>query len=86
MRTATIEILDLPRGAYRLTATHPGFKTFIADNVVLESSQVRRINVAFELGAASVGGLGARRRGRHRHGEPARFRLPSRSNGSKRCR
>jgi len=48
------EIVDLPRGAYRLTATHPGFKTFVADNVVLESSQVRRINVAFELGAANV--------------------------------
>src|SRR2546429_697948 len=48
------EIVDLQRGAYRLTATHPGFKTFVADNVVLESSQVRRINVAFELGAANV--------------------------------
>lgn len=48
------EILDLPRGSYRLTATHPGFKTFVADNVVLESSQVRRINVPFELGAAGA--------------------------------
>src|SRR5262249_56539260 len=48
------EIVDLQRGAYRLTATHPGFKTFVADNVVLESSQVRRINVVFELGAANV--------------------------------
>ena len=40
------EILDLPRGGYKLSAAHPGFKTFVADNVVLESSQVRRINVA----------------------------------------
>jgi len=48
------EILDLPRGSYRLTATHPGFKTFIADRVVLESSQVRRIDVALELGAATA--------------------------------
>src|SRR5205085_9976046 len=39
------EILDLPRGSYKLTATHPGFKTFVADNIVLESSQIRRINV-----------------------------------------
>ena len=48
------EIVDLPRGAYRLTATQPGFKTFVADNVVLESSQVRRIDVHFELGAAGT--------------------------------
>jgi hypothetical protein len=47
------EIVDLPRGTYRLTASHPGFKTFAADNVVLQSSQVRRIDVAFELGAAT---------------------------------
>jgi hypothetical protein len=47
------EIVDLPRGSYRLTATHPGFKTFVADNVVLQSSQVRRIDVALELGAAT---------------------------------
>ncbi len=48
------ELLDLPRGEYRLTATRAGFKTFVADNVVLESSQVRRIDVAFEVGAAST--------------------------------
>src|SRR5437588_5668653 len=48
------EILDLPRDAYRLTATKPGFKTFVAENVVLESSQVRRIDVGFEVSA--VGG------------------------------
>src|SRR5260370_24227366 len=48
------EILDLPRGSYRMTATHHGFKTFVADNVVLVSSQVRRINVPFELGSAGV--------------------------------
>jgi hypothetical protein len=32
------ELVDLPRGEYRLTATRAGFKTFVADNVVLESS------------------------------------------------
>jgi Carboxypeptidase regulatory-like domain len=48
------ELVDLPRGEYRLTATRAGFKTFVADNVVLESSQVRRIDVSFEVGAASV--------------------------------
>lgn len=48
------EIPDLPRGTYRLTATQPGFKTFVADNVVLESSQVRRIDAGLELGATGT--------------------------------
>ena len=48
------EIVDLVLGTYRLSATHPGFKTFVADNIVLESSQVRRVNVAFELGAVGT--------------------------------
>src|SRR5438445_2519136 len=48
------EIVDLPRGEYRLIASHPGFKSFIADRVVLESSQVRRIDVAFEVGATNT--------------------------------
>jgi hypothetical protein len=48
------EIVDLPRGEYRLTATGAGFKTFVANNVVLESSQIRRVDVPFEVGAANV--------------------------------
>ena len=48
------EIVDLPHGVYRLTATHPGFKSFVGDNVVLESNQVRRINISFELGAVGA--------------------------------
>src|SRR5579862_5885441 len=48
------EILDLPRGTYRLTAVQPGFKTFVADNVLLESSQIRRIDAALELGATGT--------------------------------
>ena len=49
--TGEFEIADLARGTYRLSATSPGFKTFIADNVILESTQIRRIDVVFELGA-----------------------------------
>src|SRR5262249_25012365 len=45
------EIADLPRGTYRLAATSPGFKRFVAENIILESSQIRRIDVVFELGA-----------------------------------
>src|SRR3982074_2239770 len=35
------EVSDLASGSYRLTATHAGFKTFIADNVILENTQIR---------------------------------------------
>src|SRR5262245_23015290 len=45
------EIPDLPRGTYRLTASAPGFKSFVAENIILETNQIRRIDVAFELGS-----------------------------------
>ncbi len=48
------EIADLYRGSYRLTATQPGFKTFIADDVVVEGQQVRRVNIVFEIGAVGT--------------------------------
>jgi len=48
------EIPDLPRGRYRLTATMAGFKTFVADNILLEGSQIRRINPLFELGTVGT--------------------------------
>lgn len=45
------EIPDLQRGTYRLVATSEGFKNFVADNILLESSQIRRIDIGFQLGA-----------------------------------
>ena len=48
------EIPDLYRGSYRLSATQAGFKTFVADNVLLEGQQVRRVNVAFEVGSVGT--------------------------------
>ena len=48
------EVSDLASGTYRLTATHAGFKTFIADNVILENTQIRRVNVTLELGAVTA--------------------------------
>jgi hypothetical protein len=47
------EIPDLGSGVYRLTATSPGFGTFVADNIILESSQIRRIDVNFEVAAVA---------------------------------
>ncbi len=48
------EIPDLQRGTYRLTAKRPGFQTFVADNIILESSQIRRIDVALTLGEVAT--------------------------------
>src|SRR5215467_3893002 len=48
------EIPDLQRGTYRLTARAPGFKTWVADQIILETSQIRRINPAFEVGAVGT--------------------------------
>src|SRR5262245_3844181 len=53
-QSGDFEIPDLNRGRYRLTATHPGFKTFIADQIVVEGQQVRRVNVTFEIGAVGT--------------------------------
>src|SRR5262245_20718277 len=47
------EILDLQNGVYRLTATAPGFATFVADDIMLESSQIRRVDIRFEVGAVT---------------------------------
>jgi hypothetical protein len=48
------EAPDLQRGTYRLTVTQPGFKVFVADNIVLESSQIRRIDATLEVGAVGT--------------------------------
>ncbi|MBI3684457.1 MAG: TonB-dependent receptor [Acidobacteria bacterium] len=48
------EIPDLPRGSYRLVAASAGFKNFVADNIILDSNQIRRIDVKFEIGAVGA--------------------------------
>jgi len=44
------EFPDLKRGTYRLSATAAGFRGFVADNIILESNQTRRVDVILELG------------------------------------
>jgi hypothetical protein len=48
------EIPDLLRGTYRLTASAAGFKDLVADNIILEGNQIRRINLSLELGAVGT--------------------------------
>src|SRR5690606_32479953 len=44
------EMPDLRPGTYRVTAELPGFRTFVADGVVLDSGQIRRVNIVLETG------------------------------------
>jgi hypothetical protein len=44
------EIASLRRGTYRLSASKPGFKTFVAENILLESRQIRRIDATLQVG------------------------------------
>jgi len=48
------EVPDLQRGTYRLTTSHAGFKNWVADNIILEANQIRRIDVALELGTVGA--------------------------------
>src|SRR5258708_23822867 len=48
------EIPDLQRGTYRLTAAAAGFKTFVVDDIILEGSQIRRVNVSLEVGSVGT--------------------------------
>ncbi|MPY88801.1 MAG: hypothetical protein GEU99_12835 [Luteitalea sp.] len=47
------ELADLRPGIYRLTASLSGFRTYIADDVHLESGQTRRINMVLQIGDAA---------------------------------
>ena len=38
----------------RLTAAAPGFKTFVVDDIILEGSQIRRVNVSLEVGSVGT--------------------------------
>jgi hypothetical protein len=48
------EAPGLKLGVYRLRAVQPGFKTFVADDIRLLSSQIRRVDVVLELGAVET--------------------------------
>ena len=46
------EIPGLKQGTYRLTAAMAGFKVLAANEIILSSNQIRRIDVRLEVGAA----------------------------------
>lgn len=44
------EIPDLKKGVYQLEVKAPGFRTFKADDLILESAQIRRVDVPLQVG------------------------------------
>src|SRR5438874_13571966 len=48
--TGNYTLSQLPAGAYEMTVTVPGFKTFVRQNLVLPVAQTLRIDVALEVG------------------------------------
>jgi hypothetical protein len=48
------EMPGLKQGRYRLSASMPGFKTFVANDLILASSQVRRVDIGLQLGTADT--------------------------------
>ena len=47
------EVSDLKPGLYRLKADHPGFRQFVADEIRLDTSQIRRVDILFQIGSTS---------------------------------
>jgi hypothetical protein len=48
------QISGLLHGTYRLSATAPGFKTFIANNIILTAQETRRVDVSLTLGSTTT--------------------------------
>ncbi len=47
------EFDELKSGTYQLRCTAPGFKDFVADNIVLDSGQIRRVDAQLAIGQAA---------------------------------
>src|SRR5262249_37441830 len=48
------EMPGLKAGVYQLRAVLPGFKTFVADDIQLASSQIRRVDVMLDVGGVET--------------------------------
>lgn len=51
--TGDFEISELKPGTYELRCGSAGFKQFVAQNIVLDSAQIRRVNPTLTLGSAT---------------------------------
>jgi hypothetical protein len=51
--TGNYTIAQVPAGSYEMTVTSAGFKKYIRPNIAVEATQVVRLDVALEVGAAT---------------------------------
>lgn len=51
--TGDFELNELKPGTYELRCSSSGFKQFVAQNIILDSGQIRRVNPTLALGEAS---------------------------------
>jgi Carboxypeptidase regulatory-like domain/TonB dependent receptor len=49
--TGNFTFTQLPAATYELTATVPGFKTFVRSNLAIQAAQTLRVDLALEVGA-----------------------------------
>ena len=49
--TGNYTLTQLPAGTYELSATLPGFKRFVRENIIVSVATVLRIDVTLEVGA-----------------------------------
>jgi hypothetical protein len=47
------EVVDLKPGTYRLKADAAGFKGFVAENLLIEGAQIRRLDVVLQVGSTT---------------------------------
>lgn len=47
------EMADLKPGTYRLKADAAGFRSFVAENLLIETAQIRRVDIVFQVGATT---------------------------------
>jgi hypothetical protein len=52
--TGNFELPNLKPGTYKLQAQLSGFKMFVAENIILTSSETRRIDVRLEIGQTTA--------------------------------
>ena len=53
--TGEYRFLAVPAGTYKVEASHSGFRTFVAGNVVLTVNQERRLDITLNVGSLEHG-------------------------------
>lgn len=52
-KNGNFEIPDLKLGSYRLNADKNGFRAYVADNLLMDAGQTRRVDISLQVGQAT---------------------------------